>query len=1035
MAEPTAQDQYMLELINRSRLDPDAEAARYGIDLNEGLSAGTISNNPKQPLAFNLDLFEAAEGHSQYMLDNNIFSHTGEGGSNSSERMQNAGYTFTNPSGSGENIAFVGMTGTPNFTSFVKQNHANLFIDENIPGRGHRVNLMNASFREIGISSLQGQFTSSRGTFNAVMSTQNFAYSAASGPFLTGVAYTDAVTDDDFYTVGEGLGGITVTAVDTTNSSNTFTTTTLPAGGYQIDLLPNRTYEVTFTGDLDGDGQGNDSAIYTVTIAFENIKLDVVSDDLPHMGDLPHISAISDLNFDEDTSSGPIAFTVSDADTSADSLTVTATSDNQTLIRDGNIALGGSGENRTIELTPASNEFGTANITVTVDDGTDSTIETFQVTVNSVNDLATVSEILDQDFDEDTSSGQISFTVSDVETSADSLTVTATSDNQTLIRDSDIALGGSGENRTIELTPAANEFGTANITVTVDDGTDSTIETFEVTVNPTDSSNAIAEYGTITNLTHIKQTINLQGNYKNPVVFVQPPSYRGSDPAIVRLDDITSNSFTAFIQEPNYRDGDHLAETASYFVIEAGIWQLSDGTVLEVGKLESEQLISTTWENVEFSADFPATPTILSNVQTYRGEDFVKTRQRDASATGFSLGMEEEEARQNSGHVGETIGWFAIESGAGIWEGNLYEAGNTGDRINHEFAKIEFTSEFASTPNFLATLATYDGTDPASLRYRNLTEDSVRIKIEEERSADSEIWHTTEDINFFAIEGEGILSAEPVILQPRAIAEYGTITDLTHEEKTIELQGSYENPVVIVQSLSFEGPNAAIARLTEVTSESFTLFVQEPEYLDGTHFGETVSYFVIEAGTWQLSDGTLIEAGTFNENLLVTQGWETVELNDGFEETPITLSQVQSFNGSDFIKTRQRNATAESFQVAMEKEDALRNSTHAEETVGWLAIEAGDGMWGENTWLAGNTGDRLDHNWHSQSFDGLFEQPPHVLAGIASYDGSDGVALRYRNLDASGVEFKLQEETSADSEIWHTTETVNFLALGGNRSD
>jgi hypothetical protein len=43
---PTDYEQYMLELLNRARANPAAEAARHGIDLNEGLPAGTISTTP-----------------------------------------------------------------------------------------------------------------------------------------------------------------------------------------------------------------------------------------------------------------------------------------------------------------------------------------------------------------------------------------------------------------------------------------------------------------------------------------------------------------------------------------------------------------------------------------------------------------------------------------------------------------------------------------------------------------------------------------------------------------------------------------------------------------------------------------------------------------------------------------------------------------------------------------------------------------------------------------------------------------------------
>lgn len=47
--EPSAYDQYMLELVNRARANPVAEASRWGLsDLNEGVSiANTISTTPK----------------------------------------------------------------------------------------------------------------------------------------------------------------------------------------------------------------------------------------------------------------------------------------------------------------------------------------------------------------------------------------------------------------------------------------------------------------------------------------------------------------------------------------------------------------------------------------------------------------------------------------------------------------------------------------------------------------------------------------------------------------------------------------------------------------------------------------------------------------------------------------------------------------------------------------------------------------------------------------------------------------------------
>src|SRR3954462_9960289 len=85
---PTALEQYVVELINRARANPAGEAAKYGIDLNEGLKAGTISTAAKQALALNPSLTDAARLHSQWMIDTDTFSHTGANGSTPGDRMK-----------------------------------------------------------------------------------------------------------------------------------------------------------------------------------------------------------------------------------------------------------------------------------------------------------------------------------------------------------------------------------------------------------------------------------------------------------------------------------------------------------------------------------------------------------------------------------------------------------------------------------------------------------------------------------------------------------------------------------------------------------------------------------------------------------------------------------------------------------------------------------------------------------------------------------------------------------------------------------
>lgn len=270
------------------------------------------------------------------------------------------------------------------------------------------------------------------------------------------------------------------------------------------------------------------------------------------------------------------------------------------------------------------------------------------------------------------------------------------------------------------------------------------------------SIDTIGEVGQISGLTHLKQTIELQHDYVNPVVFAQTLSFNGGQPATVRIGNIESNRFELYIQEPSNHDGQHVAEDISYIVLEAGSWILEDGTQLEVGTLETNRLVTSGFETVDFSQTFSDSPIVFSQVQTDDGGDFVRTRQQATSVNGFQVGMEEEEKKKDTGHVSESVGWLAIDSGTGTWGGLSYQVGQTGNTVTHDWASIDF-SGFTSTPNFLASLASYDGADSAGVRYRNLHNTSVQVKVEEDTTADAETSHTSEVVSFLAIQGSGLL--------------------------------------------------------------------------------------------------------------------------------------------------------------------------------------------------------------------------------------------------------------------------------------
>ena len=81
--------------------------------------------------------------------------------------------------------------------------------------------------------------------------------------------------------------------------------------------------------------------------------------------------------------------------------------------------------------------------------------------------------------------GAFDFTISDAESAASSLSISATSSNATLLPVSQIVIGGTSSSRTLTVSPIADRFGTTTIVLTVTDGGGLTAsETFVVTVPP-----------------------------------------------------------------------------------------------------------------------------------------------------------------------------------------------------------------------------------------------------------------------------------------------------------------------------------------------------------------------------------------------------------------------------------------------------------------------------------------------------------------------------------------------------------------------
>ncbi len=106
------------------------------------------------------------------------------------------------------------------------------------------------------------------------------------------------------------------------------------------------------------------------------------------------------------------------------------------------------------------------------------------ITSNAVVDLPpAVTAIADQILPLNSATGVLPFSIGDLNSNVSTLQVTVSSSNPQLVPTSAIILGGSGANRTLQITPSLMQTGTSTITLNVSDGALVTSATFLVTVD------------------------------------------------------------------------------------------------------------------------------------------------------------------------------------------------------------------------------------------------------------------------------------------------------------------------------------------------------------------------------------------------------------------------------------------------------------------------------------------------------------------------------------------------------------------------
>ena len=305
----------------------------------------------------------------------------------------------------------------------------------------------------------------------------------------------------------------------------------------------------------------------------------------------------------------------------------------------------------------------------------------------------------------------------------------------------------SGRDVGVEVSAVGLEPGTYTGSLTAQAlGTTASLEVV-LHVEAVGGGGAVGEAGVVT----VTQTdsgawtaVSFERPFSDPVVVAGPPTRNGPDPTTVRTRNVAAAGFEIQIDEWDYLDGPHLAEAVGWLAVEAGRHRLPDGRAIEAGRVNG---VDHDWRGVAFGAPFSAPPVVLVQVASAAGPAAVALRVRNVTASGFEVVLQEEEGA-DGGHADEVVGWVAVEAGAAGGAG--LSAGRTPDAVTDRPRAVPFGPPFPEPPVVVASLQTFNGTDPAALRATALSASAFTVFVEEEQSRDAETDHVAEEVGWAA---------------------------------------------------------------------------------------------------------------------------------------------------------------------------------------------------------------------------------------------------------------------------------------------
>jgi PKD repeat protein len=434
-----------------------------------------------------------------------------------------------------------------------------------------------------------------------------------------------------------------------------------------------------------------------------------------------------------------------------------------------------------------------------------------------------------------------------------------------------------------------------------------------------------------------------------------------------------------------------------------------DEVPLETGEI----ILDHVWQRVDFKRTF-TNPVVILAPLSHNGGDPAFARIESVDSTGFHVRVQEWDYLDDW-HTTETLGYLVIERGQhelpdGSWiEADLIEL----DGING-WIPTALSAPFATAPIVLSNVMTHNDARAVTTRMRSVGAYGFEIALQGEEA--STVAHGAESVAY--------LAWEPSVGEINGLAfEVGrTFDEVTQAPHRLGFGQAFASPPVLFANMqSTDGGDTANLRWDNKGLYSADVWVDEEQSHDSEidHTSETVGYLAIEESPRAAPP---LEVGSLN----VDSDWQWVTLTKEFSE-PVIVAKLTSAVDLDPAVVRIDGLNSEGFWIRIQEWDYL-DDVHTVEQVSYMVVEKGRHKMPNGAWLeAGRIETDATNAFIPVAYRTRFQAEPVVLTSVSTYQGSQAVTVRLRNISQSGFDVTMEEQEASPQD--HLVEAIDYIAI------